>query len=167
MAGYIGIPILMIAAVLNATVMPEFRIGGGAPDLVLILVVSWALLADVREAMLWSVVGGVLQDWLSVAPLGTSALGLVIVVFAADAVFGQISRNNIIVPPLVAAAGTVVYHLIILSVLWVVGINVPIDRGLSYVTIPAMFYNALLIIPVFRLMGRVSLWLHPRRTRVG
>ncbi len=166
MAGYIGIPLLMIAAVLNATVMPEFRVGGGSPDLVLIIVVSWALLADVREAMLWSVVGGVLQDWLSVAPLGTSALGLVVIVFVSDMVIGQISRNNVLVPPLVAGAGTVVYHLIVLSVLWAVGINVPLDRGLSYVTIPSLFYNALLIIPIFRLMGRLSLWMHPRRARL-
>lgn len=166
MGSYVGIPILIIAAVLNATVMPEFRIGGGAPDLVLIIVVSWALLADVREAMLWSVVGGVLQDWLSVAPVGTSALGLVVIVFAANATFGRVSRNNVLVPPLVAAAGTVVYHLIVLSVLWAVGVNVPIERGLSYVTIPSLFYNALLIIPVFRLMGQLSLWLHPRRARL-
>lgn len=166
MAGYLGIPILIIASVLNATVMPEFRIGGGAPDLVLLVVVSWALLADVREAMLWSVIGGVLQDWLSVAPVGTSALGLVVIVFAADLIFGDVSRNNVLIPPLAAAGGTVVYHLIVLSVLWAVGVAVPFDRGISYVTLPAMFYNALLIVPIFRLLGRLHLSLHPRRARV-
>lgn len=166
MIGYLGIPLLLIAAVLNATVMPEFRIGGGAPDLVLIIVVSWALLSDVREAMVWSVVGGVLQDWLSVAPLGTSALGLVIVVFAADAIFGTVSRRNFVVPPLVAAGGTLVYHLIILSVLWLVGINVPVDRGIGYVTLPTMLYNAVLIYPIFRLLGRLHLRINPRRARV-
>ena len=43
MGNYIGIPILILAAILNATVMPELRVGGGAPDLVFLLVVSSAL----------------------------------------------------------------------------------------------------------------------------
>src|SRR5690606_23370529 len=86
MANYIGIPILLLAAVINATIMPELRLGNGTADLVFLLVMSWALLADVRDAMLWAVIGGMLQDVLSIAPLGTSALGLGIVAFAADAV---------------------------------------------------------------------------------
>lgn len=91
MSNYIGIPILLLAALLNSTLMAEFRIGGGAPDLVFLLVVSWALLGDVEEALTWAVIGGVMQDLLSVAPLGTSSLGLVIVAFGADTVFGEIS----------------------------------------------------------------------------
>jgi len=47
MANYIGIPILLLAAVINATIMPELRLGNGTADLVFLLVMSWALLADV------------------------------------------------------------------------------------------------------------------------
>jgi hypothetical protein len=45
---YLSIPILAAAAILDTAVMPEFRLGGGRPDLVFMLVVSWALLADLR-----------------------------------------------------------------------------------------------------------------------
>jgi rod shape-determining protein MreD len=166
MARYIGIPILLVAAVLNATVMAQFRVWQGAPDLVFLLVVSWALLANFRDALLWAVIGGVLQDLLSIAPLGTSALGLVVIVFVSDTLFGQISRNNLVVPPLVVAAGTLIYHLAALGVLWLVDIQVPVGRGLLYATLPTLIYNLLFILPVFRLVGLVHSWLSPRRVRL-
>jgi rod shape-determining protein MreD len=167
MGTYIGIPILIIAALFNATVMPEFRVGGGAPDLVFMVVVCWALLSDVREALVWAAVGGMLQDWFSIAPLGTSALGLVIVVFAADSIFGNISRNNILVPPLVAVVGTLVYHLTVLLVLRITGTPVPTGRGLLYVTVPTLVFNTILIVPVFRVVGVLHRILNPRRDRLG
>jgi rod shape-determining protein MreD len=166
MGRYVGFPLLLIAALLNATVVAELRIGNGAPDLVLLLVISWALLADVREAMFWAVVGGVMQDMLSVAPLGASSLGLVIVAFAADTAFGDVRRSNVLIPPLVALVGTVIYHLGLIAVLQLVGYGVPFGTAMTYVTFPAMIYNAILIIPVFRLTGLLHVWLTPRRVRL-
>lgn len=146
--------------------MAELRIGGGAPDLVFLLVVSWALLSSVQEAMMWAVIGGVLKDTLSIAPLGTSALGMVVVAFAADSIFGTVRRNNWIVPPLVAAGGTVIYHLGILTVLQIAGYGLSIGQSLLYVTLPTMIYNLLLILPVFRAVGLIYQWLTPRRVRL-
>lgn len=166
MGRYISLPVLALAAILNTTVLAEFRLGGGGPDLVLMLVVAWALLADLREAMLWAVVGGVMQDMLSVAPLGASALGLVVVAFAADTAFGQLSRRNLLIPPLVAAIGTVVYHLGLIAVLRVDGMAVPVGRALTYVTLPAVIYNTVLMIPVYRAVGALHHALQPRRVRL-
>jgi rod shape-determining protein MreD len=166
MARYIGIPILLLAAVLNATVMAQLRIWQGAPDLVFLLVVSWALLSNYRDALLWAVIGGVLLDLFSIAPLGTSALGLVVIVFLSDSMFGQITRHNLVVPPLVVAAGTLIYHLVALGVLWMVDRQVPLGRALLYATLPTTIYNLIFILPVFRLVGLVHGWLTPRRVRL-
>lgn len=167
MANYIGIPILLLAAVVNATIMPELRLGNGTADLVFLLVISWALLSDVRDAMLWAVIGGMLQDLLSIAPLGTSALGLVIVAFVADAIFGTISRGNLLVPFVVAGVGTVVYQMITLFVMRMLGLSaVGIGQGLVYVSLPSTIMNMLLILPAFRLMGAVHRRAFPIRARI-
>jgi rod shape-determining protein MreD len=163
---YVGIPVLILAAILDVTLMAEFRIGGGAPDLVFMLVVSWALLSTLQEALVWAVVGGVVKDALSVAPLGTSALGMVIVVFLVNSLLGTVRRTNLIIPLPVIAVGTVIYHLAILAVLQIVGYGLPLGEGLLYVTLPTMVYNMILILPVFRTMGLVQQWLAPRRVRL-
>lgn len=166
MTRYIGIPILLFAALLNATVMAELRIGNGGPDLVFLLVISWALLVDVQDALTWALFGGLMQDLFSAAPLGTSSVGLVVVAFVADTLFGRLSRRNLIFPPLVAAGGTLLYHLSVLAMLGITGTSVPLDRALLYVTLPAAIYNTLLILPVYRLVGQVHYWLTPRRVRL-
>lgn len=163
---YLGIPVLALAAILNTTLMAELRVGGGAPDLVFLLVISWALLTDLRDGLLWAVVGGVMQDWLSVAPLGTSALGLVLVVFAADTLFGEVSRGNLLVPLVVAAAGTMIYHLAVIVVLQLEGYAIPPLTGISYVTVPAIVFNTLFILPVYRIIGTLYAAFQPRRARL-
>jgi len=166
MGRYLGIPILFLAAILDTTLMAELRIGGGGPDLVFLLVVAGALMADLREGLLWAVAGGVMADWLSVAPLGSAAVGLVIVVAAANLVFGQVNRRNVIIPPVVALVGLPIYHAgILLGLRWG-GYAVPVATGLVYVTLPALIYNGVLILPVFRIVGLVAQSLQPRRARL-
>lgn len=167
MSNYFGIPILALAAVLNATVMAELRLGGGAPDLVFLLVVCWALLADVRGALVWAVIGGMMQDVLSIAPLGASSLGLVLVVFAIDSLFAPDDRVSLVVPPIVAAAGTLVYQVTLMLVLRVFGgIAVPMGQGLFYVTLPSIIYNTVLILPVLRVMASIYRGILPQRPRL-
>jgi rod shape-determining protein MreD len=166
MARYFGLPIVLIAAILDASVMPELRVFGGAPDLLFLVVISWALLADVGDAMLWAVFGGAIQDTMSIAPVGASALGLVIVAFAADALLGDVRRTNLLVPPLVMGVGTASYHLVLLIVLRLGGHAVPVGEGLLTVTLPTVIYHVLLSVPVFRLMGLAHDWLTPRRVRL-
>jgi len=166
MGRYLGIPILFLAAILNTTLMAELRVGQGAPDLVFMLVIAWGLLSDLRDGLLWAVVGGVIVDSLSVAPLGTTALGLVIVVFAANTAFGQVSRRNVIIPPLVALVGTPIVHAGIILVLRSQGYAVPLMTGLVYVMLPTLVFNVLLILPVFRIVGWVYWGLQPRRVKL-
>lgn len=167
MSVFFSIPIFALAAVLNATVMPEFRLGGGAPDLVFLLVVCWALLSDLPSALVWAVVGGVMQDLLSVAPVGASSLGLVLVVFAIDSLIAPDDRVSLVAPPIAAMVGTALYHIVLLMVLRLFGdIAVPVGQGLFYVTLPVMIYNALLILPTLRLVAALYRGLQPQRTRL-
>lgn len=167
MARYGGIPVLLLAALLNATVLAELRLANGGPDLVFLLVIAWALLVDLPDALIWAVIGGTMQDLFSVAPLGTSAVGLVLTVFVADTLFGRVARRNVILPPLAAVGGTLLYHLSTLVILRLTGSSsLAFDRALIYVTLPALIAHALLILPVFRAVGQVQHWLTPRRVRL-
>jgi len=166
MGRYIGIPLLFLAALLNATVMAELRLGGGAPDLVFLMVVTWAMLAEPRDAYLWALVGGVAQDWFSTAPLGASSLALLAVAFVVDALFGVVPRGNLLLPPLAVAGGTVLYHLLLIGILRMQNMAVPLAHGLSTVTLPTVVLHVLLALPVYRLMGMVHYWLSPRRAGV-
>jgi len=160
---YISLPILIIAAILQSTVIPEVRIAGGGPDLILMLVISWTLLSGIEEGVIWALIGGILQDILNGIPTGTSALALVILVFLITLVMRPISRKNLVVPPLIITVGTALYHLLLVVLFTAVGHPVSVNYTLPYVTLPTTLFNAVLILPVFRVMGAVYESSRPRR----
>lgn len=163
MTRYLGIPLLVIAAILQGSIVPEIRIGEAGPDLVLLLVLSWGLLAGYEDALLWAVVGGILSDLVGGTPTGISALGMVVAVFLMNAIMGTVSRNNVIFPPLAAAIGTVVMHLVVLVTLRLIGREVAFFYALTNITLPGALYNVILVLPIFRIVGTVYEVYRPRR----
>jgi rod shape-determining protein MreD len=154
MGRYLGIPLLLIAVVVQSTVISQFRLAGGGVDVVFLLVVSWAMLAGVEDGLIWAVAGGVLQDLVAGTPLGMAATGLAVAVFAVTLFTGQVASRNIPVPPIAAAVGTMVYHAVLLALSVVTGQTVDFGYVLVYVTPPTAALNALFVLLVFRVLGR-------------
>jgi len=163
MAGYLSIPVLALVVVLQATLMPELSIAGGTPDLVLLVVLGWSLMAGYEQGLLWAVVGGFLQDLISAVPLGTTSLALVLAVSLAALIVGQVHPRNLVYPPVVAAGATLVVHLVTEIVLTVTGRPLPVANLLLAVTLPSMIYNLVVMVPVYRILGTFYLAGRPRR----
>jgi rod shape-determining protein MreD len=159
---YISLPLLLLAIILQTTIVPAFRIAGGGVDLVFLLVISWTMLAGLEEGVIWAIIGGVLQDLSAGTPLGASSLALVCTCTLVNVAVGQVARRNIVVPPLVAAGGTVVYHVLIFAIFAFAGQSVDFGFTLVYVTLPTLAFNAILILIVFRLLGRAYASSRPR-----
>lgn len=160
---YASLPLLLIAAILQTTLLPQLQIRGGQADLIFMLVLSWTLLAGVEEGIVWALVGGVAGDLLSGMPLGTSALALVIVMFGIGSAAGEVGRGNLIVPPLAAALGTGIYQALLIGLYTVLGRPVPIRYSLLNVTLPTLILDVILILPIFRLVGALYEAVRPRR----
>ncbi len=149
MGSTLSLPILALAAILQASIVPQFSILGGRPDLVFLLVVSWALNAPLGEGLVWAFIGGVLQDLMSAAPTGTSVIGLVLIVFALDVLRQQVYRVGLITLMWVALVGTMVQQIVVMIVLSLSGFGIPFVNNFSYVVLPTVFYNFVLIFPVY------------------
>jgi rod shape-determining protein MreD len=159
---YFSLPLLLVVVVIQVTVVPKFRIAEGGPDLVLLLVLSWMLLAGMEEGVIWAILGGVLQDLITGIPLGTTALALVVVSSTANLIVGEVGPGNLIYPPIIAAAGTVLYHVLLVVLFSLIGRPVELGHTLLYVTLPTALFNVVLSVPIFRVMGRVFKATRPR-----
>jgi rod shape-determining protein MreD len=160
---YIGIPLLFLAAVFDTTILTLFRVWGGGPNLMLIVVVSWAMLVDIRQALPWAMIGGIFRDLLSIAPTGASALVFVLIVIAIDTYLPKLDWRNIVIPPLVVGAATVVYDGTVLGILILTGRPIPEFATLYYSILPGVIENMVLVLVVFRLMGATNAFLRPSR----
>lgn len=157
----IGIPLLMVAAALDASVMYQLRVLNGQPSLVLMIIVSWGLLNPPSEAMPWAFIGGVCADLLSIVPLGASSLAFGLVLLLNYNLFGRIGKNNLIFPLAAIILGTLIYQTLLIFILIVFGWSIPVLSALLRWLLPSMIYNLIFVLIIFRSMASIVEFLRP------
>jgi rod shape-determining protein MreD len=156
MSAWLSLPILTIAALLQATFIPQIRLLGGAPDLVFLLVLSWSLNANLETAVTWAFVGGIVQDLLSASPTGTSVIGLLLLVFVIKQLGNQIYGVGLVSLIAVVLFGTFVHQMIILVILRLTGFHMGLGETLSYTILPTIAYNVVALGPVYWFARRIQ-----------
>jgi rod shape-determining protein MreD len=156
MGNYLSLPILALAAVLQSSVIPQIRFLGGGPDLVFLCVLAWAIHARLEEAVTWALVGGIIQDLLSATATGTSAVGLVLIVFGVCQIAGQFHRVGFLLIVGMVLVGSLVQQLTLMLLLPLTGFQIDPIRDFGYVVLPTVLYNLVFIWPVYGFIRRVQ-----------
>jgi rod shape-determining protein MreD len=160
MGYYLAIPLLALAASLESSVLPYIRLYSGQPGIILLLVLCWGLHAPLEEALFWAFVGGIFQDLLSITPLGTSTIALVIVLFGVEAIRKQVYRVSIITLMGMILAGTVLHEIVLIIVLALIGAPRDLAEVLPYVLMPEIFYNLILMLPLYVILRFIQRRIH-------
>jgi rod shape-determining protein MreD len=156
MASYISVPILALAAALQATILQLIGLQGGGPNLVLLIVLSWSINSSLRQGVIWAFVGGTMLDLLSALPLGTSSIPLLILVFAVGGLGQQVYNIGILWLGGLTAGGTLLQQLTQMVLMIMLGYHVLFVQNITYIVIPTMIYNLILILPVYWFMRRIQ-----------
>ncbi len=157
----IGLPLLALAAVVQSTVITRFPFFGGTLDLVLLLSLSWTLIGEWHGGIVWGLLGGLSLDMLSGGPFGATAVGLIVVAYLAGFTEGRFWRSHVLLPLATALLGSVLFHLISLTLLSVTGFPVDWGYSLARLTLPAVLLNTLFMLPVYALVRLLHAFAHP------
>jgi rod shape-determining protein MreD len=149
MGGFLSLPILALLAAIQASVMPHVRFWDGAPDLVFLFVLSWSIHAPLDEGVTWALVGGIMQDLLSIAPVGMSSIGMILIVFAVHYLSRQVQRVGFFLIIGLVLAGSLFQQMMIWLLFGVLGFTTNLIDDFSFVIIPTIIYNLALIWPVY------------------
>jgi rod shape-determining protein MreD len=158
---YASILFLISVALIQSTVMPHLTLWGVKPDLMLLVVISWSLLRGTREGIVWGFIGGFCLDLFSGAPLGLSALALLIVSFFSGFGEATVFRTHVILPLATVFFASLIYDLIFLLVFKMLGWSVAWLDSFIRVVLPASLLNVLLTPLVYPTMR----WLHRKTGR--
>ncbi|HNT78050.1 MAG TPA: rod shape-determining protein MreD [Anaerolineae bacterium] len=158
MSLYIGIPILMIAAALQSVWVEDLHILGGRPDLVLLLVVTWAIIRGANDGVLWGFVGGMCCDLLSGGVFGLWTLSLTVVGFLAGQSWVHALGPTVMRLALMSALGTLIGHGLLLLMMGLLGYQAAPAITLPTVALPAALLNLILSPFSFTLL----VWVHRR-----
>ena len=153
------IPLSLTLALIQTAFFSRITFLGHIPQLIVLSVVAWAMLRNLTEGFVWALIGGLFLDLFSVAPLGTSALGLMAAAGLAYAARQVLPRGQFVVPALLGTLCAAVYLGITLGLARLSGFSTAtdvLDRLISY-----MILHALLMIPVYWLYVWVVRLLFP------
>ena len=138
-----AIAISWLLASAGASALPYLHVLGVTPDFVLIFAACFAVLRSQDEALLVVPLAGLLRDFGTSDPVGTSLLGFAPLVILA-AVTRLRSLDSQFVPALaVVAAGTACHAAISILVLVLTGQHIAFGQALVHVVLPLTLVNSL------------------------
>lgn len=165
MGYYIGITLLTFFAILENSILIDFRLLEGQPALVMVAVIAWSWHADIGEALFWAFVGGIALDLLNpIIPTGTSVIAMVIVIFTVKTVERLFYQVSIFALIAFIAVGTLLHHLILYIIFNVQGIQLPIAEYVQAYSIPTLAFNLLGILPMYWVLRRIQKRLPQRQS---
>jgi rod shape-determining protein MreD len=147
--------LVLVAAVLQVSVVAGWTVAGGSADLLLIIVVAVALLRGTVTGAVAGFFGGLVADTATLGTMGLSSLLLTVAGYWAGRYGETTGRDRTHAPLLAVAVVTILYAAAGLGLHFVLGDTVSAGRVLGSSLVVAVLANALLAIPVFALSRRV------------
>jgi rod shape-determining protein MreD len=162
----LGIPILAALAILQSSLLSQVRLLEGAPDLILVAAIGWALTGRAEESMILGFIGGIFLDLLSGVPFGVTALALVIVTYVVSASENRFWGTH----PLLQMAATLfssgIFHAVIILSLVLTGRSIDFNILVSRVLLPTVFLNLLLVLPAVQFAEFLRRNLYPPEVEI-
>jgi rod shape-determining protein MreD len=155
-SAWLWLPILILLAVGQTSLVTGLQVNGAQPQLVVTWVVCWAVIRGRGEALPWAVAGGLLLDLLSQMPPGSHLLALVAVTFLAD-LGNQVMRGSTALFATAAVfAASLLYGLLLLGILVITRRHPDVPGAIVTAILPGALYNLAILVPVLMIQRRLD-----------
>jgi rod shape-determining protein MreD len=145
--------LLVVAAVLQTALLPRWQLLAVTPGLVVVLILAWSAYRGLPEALIWVFAAGLLLDILGLDRLGANALALLPVAMLGGLSRGRFFHSALVFPMVLAFLATFVYVAALLALRGILGEGGDPGQVFGRVTLLQGLLNALLVPPIFGLLG--------------
>lgn len=161
MVTLLAIPLFIILGIFQSAVVSRLPLLHGTVDLILLVVIAWALQERVRTAWPWALVAGFVIGYISALNLLIPLAGYLLVTGLALLLRQRIWQVPILGMLVVTFVGTLLTNLMTALFLSIMGTPLPLLDTLNLIILPSTILNLLLAIPVYALVKDLAEWLHP------
>lgn len=135
---------LFFTGLIQASLLPSLALLEIMPNFALVFLLIWSASYGPEEGMLWAFGLGLWLDVLTLAPLGTHSIALLVVALVGGAVRGQFFRSGAILPVVAVIGATLAFGMIRMTMQYLSGGPVSFVASLRLAVIAA-FLNALVV----------------------
>lgn len=162
MSYWVGLPLLVLVALTEVSVLPMFRVYGLQPNLMLVLLIAWLIVRGAGEAFVLAPIGGVLLGFVDGAPAGTALIGLAPLAFLQDLRGSQLSEGGLIEAVGFTILMSFFYNLVHLGVFTLLGEAGEWGTAIVRIVVPTVLLNVVTLLPLYWLLTIANP--EPRRT---
>ena len=152
---------LMLVTLVQASFMPATALLNIVPDFALVLLLVWSASRGMEEGLLWAFGLGLWIDFLTLDPLGTHVLPLLVVAIVGGLTRGRLFRSGLILPAVAVVGATVSYRIVEMVIKVFSGRSVELTGELRLALLAALL-NVLLVPLVYGLVLVMDRWI-PKR----
>jgi cell shape-determining protein MreD len=146
---------VLLAVMLQMTVFSRLMLLRGTADIVLLVLVAWNMQEDGPNMWPWTLLAGSLISFASALPFLMPIPGYLLVTAIARMTQRRIWQSPLLVMLLVTLVGTLVYHLLSLSALFLQGGSMEFGQAWGLVTLPSLLLNLLLALPMYAIVHSI------------
>ncbi|HLA99226.1 MAG TPA: rod shape-determining protein MreD [Anaerolineales bacterium] len=161
MATLISIPVFALLMILQSSLFSRIPLLYGTLDLFLLVLAAWALQKRVQTAWQWSIVAGLIFNFVSALPLGAPLIGYGLSTGIALALRRQVWQYPLLAMFAAVFFGTLITHAVSLTALRLVGHPIPVLEAFNLITLPSLLLNLMLAAPAYALIGDLAARLYP------
>lgn len=153
MSYYVGAGIVFFCTLLEASVLPMFRLAGIQPNLTLIVLIAWLIIRGSEEAYVLIPFGGIMLGLVDGALMGTALLALAPVAVFQELRGFQFKESGIVMAIIFTFAMSLVYNYVYLAVFTLQGQSGGWVDATAEVILPATFINVAVLLPLYFLFS--------------
>ena len=162
MRNVVAIPLLFLAVVAQTTLMSYFKLLSGEADLLIVILVAWALQEGVTTAFHWAFLAAVMMSLASRLPWF-----IYLAAYGGTVLMALLLQRRVWQVPMLAMfsvtfLGTVLINLLTFLYINLSGSTITLTDALGLVTLPSVLLNMLIAIPLFGMMRDVAHWVFPQ-----
>lgn len=166
MAILLAIPILGLMVIVQSAVFSQIQLLYGTTDLVLLIVVAWAVQERVTTAWHWGIIAGVLASLATAVP-AIAIIPTYVVITGVAIYMRRIFWQRPLLAMITATVlATLISQIITVAVLVLNGTPIPLIEAFYLITIPSVLLNLLLAVPIYALIGDLANWLYPEAIEI-
>ena len=148
--------LLLLASVLQVTLMSRFSLLAGTADLLLLVLLTFMLQEDVRADWRWGIAAGLMVDLSSALPVWVS-----LAAYIGAAGLAQVLETRVWKIPLLTLFATTLGSTLVIQgatmfYLWLNASPIHFGEAFNLVTLPSMLLNLLLVLPVNAVVSELS-----------
>jgi len=148
--------IIVVALLIQITLVNLITILGLKPDLILVVVVIFSLLKGEKEGTISGFASGLLQDIFSTGLLGINALAKTVIGFICGILKEKIFHEHILfLIPVITFIASLIQNILIFFLLRAFGTEYSLAWSLKQVALPEALYSSLLSPIIFLVINKL------------